>query len=901
MSDRHRSLLADTAALASLAGLTLLFFWKIALTNRILAGIDLFAYFYPYRAFVSESMRSGTLPLWNPSLFMGAPLLANSQAAVLYPLHWPLMWLSPPKQVAWSIVAHIWLAGAGTYLLTRRCMGLNTLAAWTAGVVFSLGGFLGAQVEHLNQLNAAAWFPGLLICIEGAMGHRLYRWLALLAGSAIVALMLLAGHTQAAYIVLAGAAIYALMRGLAELSSETGWQRLRGLRGLGVLGEMVLVGLILSAGQLLPSIELAGLSVRSGGLPYREAASFSLKPTLVFKAFLPPLAWDPPFSEYVAYVGLAGLVLAAVGAWATVRRRGPLQPSRSQAPRRSILSSAGGTALILALVGVFLALGAYNPVYYVLYRLVPGFALFRVPARWLLLYSFGVSVLAGIGMHVLPLRKAWKLGIALVLILELFLAGRQLAYDHPTAPAAIESMRSAPAHLLSDETGGGLFRFLSMSDILYDPGDLSALQALFSSTLSQAEIYDLVVATKMKEVLAYNLPLLVGLYSVDGYDGGLLPIESYVTLERLFLDEDEIWSDGRMRQQLRQVPPVRLLSLLNVKHIVTDKMQDVWIDNAFYDLEHTQTLGGVTLDDLPDFEATHLGIVSHLTGTAQIVDGMPVGQVSVTDTAGGVLTSTLIAGVHTAAGRYDSAASGHGQARIAQKWSGDQDGYDYVAVLDLGQVVRPTSVSVRSLRGDQTAATLQLRGLTLIDSRTGTSRSISVNPALKLIHSGDVKVYENLAVPPRAYVVGRATVVQGERAALARMSEPDFDPGHEVVLLEGDPIDGTDIQSTVEILTYEPEFVQLQVSVDAPGYLVLADAYYPGWEVTVDGVRSDIARADLYFRAVALEPGDHKVIFAFRPRSVRIGLGVGLVAWVLWSCALVAAIVVIGRRRATRV
>ena len=119
MSDRHRSLLADSAALASLAGLTLLFFWKIALTNRVLAGIDLFAYFYPYRAFVSESMRSGTLPLWNPSLFMGAPPLANSQAAVLYPLHWPLMWLSPPKQVAWSIVAHIWLAGAGTYLLTR--------------------------------------------------------------------------------------------------------------------------------------------------------------------------------------------------------------------------------------------------------------------------------------------------------------------------------------------------------------------------------------------------------------------------------------------------------------------------------------------------------------------------------------------------------------------------------------------------------------------------------------------------------------------------------------------------------------------------------------------------------------------------------------------------------------
>ena len=141
---------------------------------------------------------------------------------------------------------------------------------------------------------------------------------------------------------------------------------------------------MLAAGQLLPTLELSRLSVRSGGLPYNEAASFSLKPGLVFKAFLPPLLWEPPFSEYVAYVGLIGLVLAAVGAWAVVRR----QPARL-AP----LSSC-------ALVGVFLAFGAYNPVYYLLYKLVPGFDLFRAPARWLLLYGFGAAILAGVGLEV---------------------------------------------------------------------------------------------------------------------------------------------------------------------------------------------------------------------------------------------------------------------------------------------------------------------------------------------------------------------------------------------------------------------------------------------------------------------------------------------------------------------
>ncbi|HFD40635.1 MAG TPA: hypothetical protein ENJ31_12400, partial [Anaerolineae bacterium] len=165
----------DLGAMLALAGLTLLFFWKIALTNRVLAGLDLFAYFYPYRDFVSEALRAGRLPLWNPYLFMGAPLLANSQAAVLYPLHWPLLWLSTPKQIAWSIVLHIWLAGAGSYLFARRALALRPLSAFTAAVVFALGGFLGAQVEHINQLNASAWLPWLLLCGHWGIG-RLGNW-----------------------------------------------------------------------------------------------------------------------------------------------------------------------------------------------------------------------------------------------------------------------------------------------------------------------------------------------------------------------------------------------------------------------------------------------------------------------------------------------------------------------------------------------------------------------------------------------------------------------------------------------------------------------------------------------------------------------------------------------------
>jgi len=874
----------DIAVLAGLAALTLLFFWKIVLTNKVLAGLDVLAYFCPYRDYVSEVLRSGQLPLWNPYLFMGAPLLGNSQAAVLYPLHWPFIWLSAPKQVAWSIVLHVWLAAAGTYLFARRGLKLGPLASLTAAAIFACGGFLGAQVEHLNQINTSAWFPWLLLCLEGAMERR-RRCLALLGGGAIVGLILLAGHSQAAYIVLFGAALYALFRKLRGLRGLN-WRH--SLSGLAALAGLAGMGLVLATGQLLPTLELSRLSVRSGGLPYREAASFSLKPGLIFKAFLPPFFWEPPFSEYVAYVGLLGLALAAVGIWATFRRQ-----------RR------GSVALLLALVGLFLAFGAYNPFYYVLYRLVPGFALFRAPARWLLLYSFGTAILAGIGLEALPRWGRWKWAIALLVVVELFVSSRKLAYNQPTAPAAFDSLRSATAHLLTDggaaptaTPGAHLFRFLSMSNIRYDPGDLGDIQAMYASELPEEAIYDLIVATKMKEVLAYNLPLRYRLFSVDGYDGGLLPIKNYVTLERLFLPEEDIWPDGRLRQQLRRIPPTRLLSLLNVKYVITDKTQDAWIDGVFYDLEHTLPLGQITLDDLPQFETTHLGLVSYLTDTLEVSAGTPVAQVRLTARQGAPVMMTLYAGEDTAEGLYDSSQPAHSQAPVGHRWRDNEAGQDYVTVLALGCSLQPEEITIRSLLPGER---FHLRGLTLIDDQSGTSRNLSIDPAYRLVHSGDVKIYENLDVLPRAFVVHEADVVADEEAALKRLANAAFDPAQEVILSQGATSHEAPARSNVEFVSYRPEEIRLRVETDAPGYLVLTDTYYPGWIAQVDGQPAPIRRAYLYFRAVRLDSGDHQVAFLYRPASTRRGLQASLVAWLIWGLAFVVCAIRFGRKETTGV
>ncbi|MEZ4737031.1 MAG: hypothetical protein R3E79_58880 [Caldilineaceae bacterium] len=105
-----------------------LLYYPLLFTNRVLANGDILLYFYPYRDYAAAALRSGEVPLWNPYIFMGVPFLANPQAAVLYPLHWPLIWLPVTKQIYWSAALHTWLLGFGLFLLLRRYQ----VSAWAS-------------------------------------------------------------------------------------------------------------------------------------------------------------------------------------------------------------------------------------------------------------------------------------------------------------------------------------------------------------------------------------------------------------------------------------------------------------------------------------------------------------------------------------------------------------------------------------------------------------------------------------------------------------------------------------------------------------------------------------------------------------------------------------------------
>jgi hypothetical protein len=854
--------------------LALVFFWKILLTNLILVGVDVFLYFYPYKAYATESLLSGRFPLWNPHIFMGVPFLANSQAGLLYPLNWIFLWAEAPKQVAYSIGLHIWIAAVGAYLFARRGLNLGGTASLVGGGLFALSGYLGAQVEHVNQLQVSAWLPWVFLIFEMVVRQsasrqepgrhilkgrlinlwQVRRYIALLG--LVITLMLLAGHTQTIYISLFGLGLYGLFRpGVCwwppgRLISSL----LSNLMDLHPLIPAVLLAVLMSAAQLLPTLELARHSIRAGGLSYNEAVAFSLNPLKSWLTILPPYGVDleaqlgPAFSEYIAYIGMVPLLLAALGALYLWRARtGP------------------GLGLgVIGLTGFLLAFGVFTgPVYLALYFLMPGFKLFRVPARWLLLYAFAVSLFAAVGFGRLE-DKRWRWVVLLLIPVELFIAAQSLRYNQPTAPEAFSFLRPAIVQLQAIQTPTD--RFLSLSGIEYDPGDLKEMSYIFGDQLPERAIYDYVIAAKEKEVLFFNLPMVYGLNAIDGYDGGLLPLKRFIEWQKVFLPEDDLSLDGRLREKLQVVPPGRLLALARVRHIITDKVKDVWLDNIFYDLQFPAYLDPagapeIWTNDLPTFQASSIGVVFNTPypsgSVAKLVVRYTSGQEAIFDL----------------------------QADKGTPWENAEFGVDYNQVFDglTGDPIKEIGlIAERSVI---------VRGVSLIQQATTTSRSIilSTGGNYRFIHGGDVKIYENLNSLPPAYIVRQMETVSNTNEAIALLQNPQFDLSTRIVRV-GNPDTGPGTFSSspvapneaveedqVQVINYTPEQIELQANLSAPGWLVLTDTLYPGWRAWINDTEVDIFEANLIFRAIEIPAGSHYVTLAFKPMSFYMGLGLSLV------------------------
>ncbi len=154
------------------------------------------------------------------------------------------------------------------------------------------------------------------------------------------------------------------------------------------------------------------------------------------------------------------------------------------------------------------------------------------------------------------------------------------------------------------------------------------------------------------------------------------------------------------------------------------------------------------------------------------------------------------------------------------------------------------------------------------------------SPRYTLVYEGEVRVYRNEGAMPRAWTLPlTATVFHRDPVAALRQ----FDPRFYVVIDR--PIPGVGLFGApgmprpATVTAYGINEVWIDVAVEEPSWLVLADTFFPGWTAyrrPIGGSEQGEQRLEIYaanglFRAVILPPGQWTVRFRYSPLSVKLG------------------------------
>jgi hypothetical protein len=125
---------------------------------------------------------------------------------------------------------------------------------------------------------------------------------------------------------------------------------------------------------------------------------------------------------------------------------------------------------------------------------------------------------------------------------------------------------------------------------------------------------------------------------------------------------------------------------------------------------------------------------------------------------------------------------------------------------------------------------------------------------------------------PRAFMVPTMRH-ENETQILSAYYDESFDPFSTVLLSEPVEFEETShFKGSVDQVIYRPNRVTIKTHQEGNGFLVLMDSYFPGWLVKVDGQTKPVLRANHFYRAVRLGPGEHVLEFEYFPEGFKLGL-----------------------------
>ena len=697
---------------------------------------DIITQIYPWKQLTIDSWKSGQIPGWNPYQFSGNPHLANVQSAAFTPFN--LLFFVLSFIDAWSVLVLLqpFLAGLFMYLFMRS-LKVNKYGSTLSSISFMFCGFIVSWMAYGTLAYTALYIPLLLYGINRYFEKGDLVSTVLISAS--VPLSFLSGHIQMSIYFLIIGFVYAFF---------SSWQN-KSLNRFFVISFYMLIGLVISLPQLLPSISLYNQAIRSELFKNVEAIPLPYAITILAPDFFGnPVTrndWYGHYAEWGGFAGVVGFIFA--GLTLCMRNKSKY------------------TVFFIALAFVTLLLALETP-------LASLIVSFKIPvistsgtSRIIVLFSFAVSVLAGFGLDALlqsvkdkkqilkTLMVYFSVIILLVLTVWLLIfTGNLLFINEATSEHIAIAKRNfiLPSTLLFGTVGAIMILYFIKNKLLY--------RVILTSLLLVASFDMLRFAMKWmsfdeREFVFPSLPVLeymqknIGIHRVYGPIGneallpfGLQGIEGYDPLYiRRYGELIQTATDGVIR------PPERSVVKLNNSGVYAKKLLDL------------------------------LGV------------------------------------------KYIFYSKGDGKGSWVFPF------WNYEESINQTPVYRDTVY----------------------------------------------ELYENKDVFNRAFIVHNYIVETDDQKIIDRMFSTETDLLSTVVLEKNPPLtlEKCDIQEedVVDIVSYTPNIISINLETDCPGILVLTDNYYPGWKAIVNETITPILRANYTFRAVEIPAGASRVVYSFNP------------------------------------
>ena len=799
--------------------------WNAAVPHNELLS-DLILENYAWKTFIRESIRARALPLWNPYVFAGIPFLAAGQHSALYPFSIIFYILPLAHAYGWFSALQLMLAGLAMYAFAR-VLGIRRLGSLVAAITYMFSGFFIVSVVFSMIIAAAAWLPALLAIIEVIIQRHAER-----PGGA---------RRSALPWVAAGAVILAVqfLAGHVEISIYT-------------LMVMALYALW----------RLAWLA--------RDTRDLHLTARAV---------------GHLALMGLLGLGLGAVQ-WVPLYELVSRSFREGSASYQDVVGWAYPTRQIITF---FIPDFFGNPSHHGYWDIV-----LRqwVPAARNALGEPIQNIFWGIKNYVEA--GSWVGTFPILLAVVALTAGRRTRREAFFALLALISLLLAFGTPLYAVLYYGVPGFKQLH---------SPFRWVFPYTLCMAVLAG-IGAHALADIVQGKRPLpaiwrLIGWGAAAAGGAGLLALAvSLARPEPFFAIGDWVLRHSELAQ--RAFPDGRAFYSYQLRNLL--------IFFAFL------CAGGIAI------LLTRWPLMRRRFGRILLWSILPIGL-----TAGElfILGHEFNPAVEPALLSFKPPAVAflEAQARPFRlttfnapgektfnanvgMFYGLEDvrGYDSIITKQYVEYMDRIAPQANELLYNRIAPiyipqydALDSRLLDLLNVRYVMTTHAIPNPGYRLVYQGEVRIYENQDALPRAFFVAQEKVLP--RPALLEYL-PALEPTREVLLEEEPaPADRAALEAgraptpyrPADAVRYAMNSVEVDITADGAGWLVLADSYFPGWKAYVrpqggsqdDEVERPIYRADGNFRAVRVDAGRYTVRFVYTPMSFKIGLFTAFLAGVL--------------------